>query len=105
MGITRVGQSSSYRQVLGHKSILRPALILVLLVCFAVLQTASVIDNYSHGHEGSHTHCCPACHSGHLPVALVIANFKVAPQIVSEYTQWPEDAHLSAETLAASSLS
>src|SRR5216684_6703455 len=104
-GKSFVRRSSTDRKPVRRKSFFRPALIVVLLACFAALEAASAVENYSHRHGGSHTHCCPACHPGHLAVALVVAHLKVAPPAVTEHTPWHEDDRVSAETLATSSLS
>ena len=40
---------------------------LLLLVSFACVQTAIALDFHHHDDGGPHSHCCPACHAGHLP--------------------------------------
>jgi len=39
----------------------------LLLVSFACVQTAIALDFHHHEDGGPHSHCCPACHAGHLP--------------------------------------
>ena len=69
---------------------LRPTLVLVLLVCFAALQTAAAITVHSHDH-GTTGDCCVICHVGHLPAleAGIAPNAAPAPAI--EWRSWREE--------------
>ena len=54
--------------------LIRTVLILLLLACFAGLQTASAITEQVHHHDGpSHSDCCGVCHAGHLSVTQAVA--------------------------------
>src|SRR5215472_7388721 len=66
----------------------RTALILLLLTCFAALQTASAITEQVHHHDGpSHADCCGVCHAGHLSVTQAVATLKL---ILPEVQCWRE---------------
>jgi hypothetical protein len=53
----------------------RLLLALVVLISFAAVQAAALPDDHQHpdGNSKSHSHCCPACHAGQLPVILETA--------------------------------
>jgi hypothetical protein len=69
---------------------LRPVLILLLLVCFAGLQTAAAISVHSHEH-GSTGDCCAICHVGHLPALEAGIASDAAPAAIVEWRSWREE--------------
>jgi len=71
----------------------RTALVLVLLACFAGLQTAAAVTMHSHDHGGG-DHCCAICHVGHLPALEAPVTLDVAPASVAEWRCWREEAVL-----------
>jgi hypothetical protein len=44
----------------------RMILALTVLACFVLIQDPAAEALHHHSHSGAHTHCCPACHGGHL---------------------------------------
>jgi hypothetical protein len=63
------------------------AFILFVLLCFAGLQTATVVVNHPHEHTGPHSHCCPICHASHVPAMQAVAGIAVsAPGAVQWHT-------------------
>src|SRR5271169_6364403 len=74
---------------------LRPTLILLLLVCFAGLQTAAAITVHSHDHgNGSTDDCCAICHVGHLPALRAAIAPDATPTAIIEWRSWREQAAL-----------
>jgi hypothetical protein len=67
----------------------RTAMIALLLLAFAGLQTASAV----HPHDGSasHTHCCPVCQAGHLPVLHAVSTILIAAPVLGEWRTTPQD--------------
>jgi len=77
---------------------LRPALILLLLVCFAGLQTAAAITVHSHDHgNGSTDDCCAICHVGHLPAIEAALAPEAAPVAIVEWRSWREQPALAGD--------
>jgi len=72
---------------------LRSALVLLLLVCFAGLQTAAAITVHSHDH-GSTGDCCAICHVGHLPALEAAIAPDAAPVAIVEWRSWREQPAL-----------
>src|SRR5208337_3020852 len=70
-------------------SLYRAALIAILLLGFVGLQTASVVHPHNDG--GSHTHCCPVCHAGHLPMLQAIGAMPIAAPVLGEWRATPQD--------------
>jgi hypothetical protein len=66
-------------------------MVLLLLACFAGLQTASAITVHSHDH-GDTGHCCVICHAGHLPALEGDVAPDAAPAAVAEWRVWREEA-------------
>jgi hypothetical protein len=75
---------------MGRVSPVRTALVLLLLVCFAGLQTASAITAHSHDH-GNGRHCCVICHAGHVPTLGATVAPDPAPPSVTEWRSWREE--------------
>lgn len=50
-------------------------LTLLVLLSFVSVQAIALPDDHQHpdGTTESHSHCCPACHAGQLPVLLETA--------------------------------
>lgn len=71
------------------KSWARIALLLLLLASFIGIQTASAVTIHPHEHEGPHSHCCVACHAGHLPATQAAAPLGV---ILPSRTEWRAQA-------------
>lgn len=46
----------------------RSVLLLLILISFVSLQTASAVVQHPHSHSRNHSHCCAVCHAGHLGV-------------------------------------
>jgi len=69
----------------------RTALVLLLLACFAGLQTAAAITVHSHDH-GNSGHCCVICHVGHLPALGAAIAPDTAPATIAEWRSWREEA-------------
>jgi len=67
----------------------RAALIALLLLGFVGLQTASVVHPHDDG--GLHTHCCPVCHAGHLPLLHAISTIPIAAPVLGEWRTSPQD--------------
>ena len=44
------------------------ALVLLVAINFAAVQTESAMDLHAHHHGGANDHCCAGCHAGHFPV-------------------------------------
>jgi hypothetical protein len=61
----------------------RILLVLLVLVSFASLQTASVVEIHAHHHGGPNDHCCPGCHGGHFPFLQTTGNIHVAGLAIS----------------------
>jgi hypothetical protein len=59
----------------GRPGPFRLLLALLVLISFAAVQAAALPDDHQHpgGNSQSHSHCCPACHAGQLPVILETA--------------------------------
>jgi len=77
---------------------LRPALILLLLVCFAGLQTAAAITVHSHDHGNrSSDDCCAICHVGHLPAIEAAIAPETAPEAIVEWRCWREQPALAGD--------
>lgn len=72
------------------------ALILLLLVCFAGVQTAAAITVHSHDH-GNSGHCCVICHVGHLPALEGRTAPDTAPSTVAEWRRWREEPILAGD--------
>ena len=68
---------------------LRPALVLLLLVCFAGLQTAAAITVHSHDHPDN-GHCCVICHVAHLPALEAAIAPDATPAAIVEWRSWRE---------------
>jgi|SRR5579862_8159909 len=59
---------------IARRQVARAIFVLLLLTCFAGLQTASAITEQVHHHDGpSHTDCCGVCHAGHLSVTPAVS--------------------------------
>jgi hypothetical protein len=71
----------------------RMILVCVVLSCFVLIQASAAEVLHNHSHSGAHTHCCPACHAGHL---LVVPGTNVAVQAPSN-SEW----HTAADELPA----
>ena len=71
----------------------RTALVLLLLACFAGLQTAAAVTVHSHDH-GSGDHCCVICHVGHLPALEGAVAPDTAPAVITGWRSWCEEAVL-----------
>ena len=69
---------------------LRPTLVLLLLVCFAGLQTAAAITVHSHDH-GNTSDCCAICHVGHLPAFEAAIAPDATPTAIVEWRSWREE--------------
>ena len=59
----------------------RAVLILLVLVSFAAVQTASAIEVHAHQHGGPNDHCCAGCHAGHFPVLHTVSTVQLSPQM------------------------
>ena len=75
---------------------LRCALVLVLLACFAGLQTAAAITAHSHDHPDT-GHCCVMCHAGHLPALEAAIAPDATPAAVVEWRSWREQPALAGD--------
>jgi len=74
----------------------RIALVALLLVCFAGLQTASVALDHSHDHGNPHN-CCPICHASHVPALQALGSIQIAaPGVVN----WRDAREVAAVTIA-----
>jgi len=58
--------SSSARLRSPCQSKWRTILVFTVLACFVLIQDPAAEVFHNHSHSGAHTHCCPACHGGHL---------------------------------------
>jgi hypothetical protein len=63
----------------------RIALLVLLLGSFVGLQTASAISIHPHEHAGAHSHCCVACHAGHLPATQATSAIRIALPTCTEW--------------------
>ena len=68
-----------------HANFWKSLLFALVLFSFVGLQTASVVVDHHHEHSGSDTHCCPACHAGHLPVLQTAPEVHIAPLAIVEW--------------------
>lgn len=68
----------------------RPALVLLLLACFAGVQTAAAITVHSHDH-GNGDHCCVICHAAHLPALEAAIAPDTTPATITEWRCWREE--------------
>ncbi len=59
-------------------------LVLLLLVCFAGLQTASAVTVHSHDH-GTAWHSCVICHAGHMPALQSAVAPNATPAAITEW--------------------
>ena len=64
--------------------------IVFVLLCFAGLQTASVVVEHAHEHGGPHSHCCPICHASHVPAMQAVAGVRVAAPAGVRWQPSPE---------------
>lgn len=86
--------------------VIRAALILLLITCFAALQTASAITEQVHHHDGpSHADCCGVCHVGHLSVTPAIAGFMLVLPDVQCWHKAPDAPPAPGEFVASLHLS
>lgn len=51
-------------------------LVLLVLVNFTAVQSASAMELHPDGH-GASDHCCPVCHGGHFPVLPAVSNVQL----------------------------
>src|SRR5437868_3639544 len=65
--------------------LLRIGLLFLLLGSFVGLQTASSVSIHPHEHAGPHSHCCVACHAGHLPATQAISGIRL---VLPTCTEW-----------------
>ena len=77
---------------MGLVSPTRKLLVLLVLVCFAGLQTASAVTANLHDHGAGHSHCCVSCHAGHAPLLGAGVALNPAPPTVTEWRCWREEA-------------
>src|SRR6476661_7416371 len=56
----------------------RALLVLLVLVSFAAVQTASAIEIHPDHHGGPNDHCCAACHAGHFPALHSVSSVQLA---------------------------
>ena len=63
----------------------RTALAVLLLLCFAGIQTASAITEQIHDHGPSHTDCCAICHAGHASVIQAALVFSLEAPLNGEW--------------------
>src|SRR5947209_20103864 len=66
------------RRWIHSRSLWRVVLVTLVLVCFAGLQTASLVVDHPHEHGGPHSHCCPICHASHVPGMQAVAGVQLA---------------------------
>ena len=62
----------------------RTILVLLVLFAFVSLQSAAAIVEHPHSHSKNHSHCCAACHAGHLGVLQPGADLGLAPPAAPE---------------------
>jgi len=67
-------------------------LTLLVLLSFVSVQAIALPDYHQHsdGTSESHSHCCPACHAGQLPVLLETA-FEYATPAEAMWCSVPEE--------------
>ena len=53
-------------------------LALVLLIVYSTLTSQSAASTIAHTHRGVPSHCCGACHAGHLPLVAAANAVKFA---------------------------
>lgn len=77
------------------RQIARILLVLLVLVSFAAVQSASATEIHPHHHGGPDDHCCAGGHAGHFPALHTVSTIQVAaltlavwhaPAEVSPYT-------------------
>jgi len=56
----------------------RALLVLLVLVSFAAVQTASALEIHPDHHGGPNDHCCAGCHAGHFPVLHSVSTIQLA---------------------------
>ena len=83
----------------------RTALVLLVLLAFVTLQTAAAIVEHPHNHGKDHTHCCAACHAGHLGVLKTASNPRLTPPAMAEARLLPRECRTPADYLGVPSLS
>ena len=54
---------------------MRALLVFAVLACFFLVQNPAAEVLHNHSHSGAHTHCCAACHGGHLAVPRTSLHF------------------------------
>jgi hypothetical protein len=69
----------------------RTVLVLVILLAFVTLQSVTVIVEHPHNHGKDHSHCCAACHAGHLGVLQAAADLRPSPPDLAETRLRPRE--------------
>ena len=80
-------------------------LVLLVLLSFVTVQAAALPGKHQHsdGSSQSHSHCCPACHAGQLPVVLETAVALATPVTGAWWTRPLETPKASSVLAAANS--
>jgi hypothetical protein len=60
------------------RQLARVALVLLVLVSFAGVQTASVMEIHPDHHGGPDDHCCAGGHAGHFPALHTVTSLQLA---------------------------
>lgn len=80
------------RHQLAWRRLCRILFVLLVLVNFAALQTASAVKIHAHHHGGPNDHCCPGCHGGHFPVLQTARGVQLASLSVAGWRKSPNEA-------------
>jgi hypothetical protein len=72
-------------------------LVLLVLVSFAAVQTASAIEIHPDHHGGPNDHCCAGCHAGHFPVLPSVGTLQLAGLAVTAWRAGIEVAHYTSD--------
>jgi len=72
-------------------------LVLLVLVSFAAVQTASALEIHPDHHGGPNDHCCAGCHAGHFPVLPSVSTLQLAGLAVTAWRASVEVAHYTSD--------
>ncbi len=76
----------------GCRGFQRATLALLVLLAFTCLQTAAAIADHPHNHGKDSSHCCAACHAGHLGLIQPAGDLSIYPPAASEPRLWVQES-------------
>jgi hypothetical protein len=76
----------------------RTAFVLLVLLAFVTIQSAAAVVEHPHNHGKDHSHCCTACHAGHLGVLQASGELRLSPPSVAESRLWLHEYRAAIES-------